>query len=205
MYLNHNDPGAIADIVEAIRSDDLVMLRFVLSDGADPDTRDRRGLGLLHIAAMEGKTEAVEILLHAHADPDLAVAITNHTPLFYAARGKVPETIELLVRHGARLEALDAYGWTPLHMAADHGAGEAVKALIAAGADVQARDRDGETPCEKAWKRYEQTKQSNHWLCCQRLREAERALDVEGLKREKAERDIAALKGHNPKRFRLKF
>jgi ankyrin repeat protein len=206
MYLDYSDPNNIADIVTAIRNGDLEMLRFALKDGADPDMRDKGGLGLLHIAVKENKAEAVDILIAAHADPNLPVAMTNHTPLFYAAHpGVSPGIVDALIRCGARTEAVDAYGWTPLHMAADHGAHEAVQALIAAGADVQARDRDGRTPYDIALKHFEQIRQDSHLLCCQHLRAAERALDVEGLKHEKAERDIAALKGHNPKRFRLKF
>ncbi len=205
MYLSYNDPDAIDDIIEAIQANDIATLRFFLRDGADPDARDRGGIGLLHIAARDGKPEAVKVLLDAGADPNMTVAITNHTPLFYACGHAAAEIIALLAGAGAKLDAVDAYGWTPLHMAAAHGAYEAVKALVKAGADVTARDRDGALPSDKARRQYEQTRQSNHWLCAEHLKKAEHALDTEGLKREKAERDIAALKAHNPKRFRLKF
>jgi ankyrin repeat protein len=205
MYCNYNNPEVIEDVLKAIADEELDDLRFYLNDGLDPDTKDKWGLPLLVTAVKDGKARAAGVLLAMGADPNIQTPVTHHTPLHYAALGDTATIVALLVKHDAHLEAVDAYGWTPLHMAADRGCVEAVKALVALGANVLAHDPSGETPRDKALTHFHQIHQASHWLCGEHLREAERLLDVEGLKHEKAERDIAVLKGHNPKRFRLKF
>lgn len=205
MYCKYNEPEMIRQVLKDIAAGDLENLRFYLSDGLDPDERGPGGLPLLVHAVIEGQAGAAGVLLDMGADPNITVAMTNHTPLHYAAREEIPGMAGLLLQHGAKIEAVDAYGWTPLHMAADRGAYETLKELISAGANALARDRDGDTPRDKALAHFHQIHQANHWLCSEHLREAERLIDVEGLKHEKAERDIAILKAHNPKRFRLKF
>jgi ankyrin repeat protein len=205
MYCNYNDPQVIDDVLKAIADESLDDLRFYLNDGLDPDLKDKWGLPLLVTAVRDGKAGAAGVLLAMGADANIRTPVTQHTPLHYAARGDAAAIVGLLVKHDAKLESVDAYGLTPLHMAADCGAVAAVKALVAAGADVLARDSDGQTPRDRALKHFHQIHQAGHWLSGEHLREAERLRDVEGLKREKAERDIATLKGHNPKRFRLKF
>lgn len=205
MYCKYDEPGIIDEVAKSIMDGDLENLRFYLDDGLDPDQRNSHGTPLLICAVNAGKIDAAALLLARGANPDTAVAITNHTPLHYAAREDAPEMINLLLKNGAAIDAVDAYGWTPLHMSADRGTYESLKALIAAGANPLAQDRDGATPRDKALGHYAETREADHWLCGEHLREAERQRGGEDMEHEKAERDIATLKAHNPRRFRLKF
>jgi ankyrin repeat protein len=72
-------------------------------------------------------------------------------PLCDAAQlGNVP-FMELLHRHGAKINIRKEDGSTPLHFAAMRDdCREAVKWLLAHGADVHARNRDGRTPLDIA-------------------------------------------------------
>jgi hypothetical protein len=68
-------------------------------------------------------------------------------PLVVAAVSNQPEIVDLLVDHGADVNAKGRWGGTALHWAAWRGSADAVDALIHRGADVKARsDNDGSTP-----------------------------------------------------------
>jgi ankyrin repeat protein len=69
----------------------------------------------------------------------------GETPIFSAVRGQATQVMELLVIHGADVNALASDGDTPLIMAARGGKFESAKWLIEHGADLrhcQYRDRD---------------------------------------------------------------
>jgi ankyrin repeat protein len=74
----------------------------------------------------------------------------NHTPpLAYIARGDKAERadkIQMLLEHGARVNAADPKGRTALHGAAVSGHMRVMKVLLDHGADVTVRDHDGQTP-----------------------------------------------------------
>jgi ankyrin repeat protein len=57
------------------------------------------------------------------------------------------DVAEVLIAHGADVNARNKYGWTPLHSAWNKDVAEL---LIAHGADVNARDKDGLTPLHRA-------------------------------------------------------
>ena len=83
------------------------------------------------------------------------VNVTNYpatfwTPLFTAAWFGDVAKAELLLRHGARVNARSNIGETPLHAAVRHSSTNVIGVLLAAGADTKLKDRDGVTPFEMA-------------------------------------------------------
>ena len=75
------------------------------------------------------------------------VYIFGRTPLHYAASGRGPGIIQLLLDSGAVVDAVEDNGRTPLMQA---GSLEGFKALQAAGADIRARANDGYTVLHRA-------------------------------------------------------
>ncbi len=75
------------------------------------------------------------------------------TPLMRAAKNSHSETAELLITHGADINAKDNEGWTALMKAAWRGHAEMTELLIAHGADIDSKDNEGWTALMKAaWK-----------------------------------------------------
>jgi hypothetical protein len=82
------------------------------------------------------------------SDPDFATL--RMTPLHKAARDGDTNEVELLLAHGADVNAKDNYGNTALHLAAANDHKDVAELLLAHGAEVNARDNQGVTPLHKA-------------------------------------------------------
>lgn len=89
----------------------------------------------IHLAASEGNTQVVELLLNSGAEID------SHgqegyalTPLYIAAREGKTETVRLLIGKGADVNAGEQGGRTPLQIAMEQGFAEVCELLIQAGA-----------------------------------------------------------------------
>ncbi|MEM8523217.1 MAG: ankyrin repeat domain-containing protein [Bacteroidota bacterium] len=65
------------------------------------------------------------------------------TPLMLAASEDHPEIIDLLYRHGAKVNFMNRNGWTALIEAADEGSYASAVALLAFGADVDVFEKEG--------------------------------------------------------------
>lgn len=97
----------------------------------------------------------LEQLLKAHPGlVDAKLANRNPTdtwePLHMAACYGNAETIEILVKHKAKVNAKDANGLTPLHYTIPLSHYDCAEMLIIKGADKNAKGRDGRTPLDLA-------------------------------------------------------
>jgi ankyrin repeat protein len=70
----------------------------------------------------------------------------GRTALHYAAKSDFIDMVNLLMKHGALVDAPDHNGTTPLHLACQQGKQAAVLLLIHNGADINAMDSDCNTP-----------------------------------------------------------
>ena len=74
----------------------------------------------------------------------------DKTALHVACEVSEEPTIELLVKHGADVNVLDADGFSPLHLAAIHGNMQVVKTLVDLRADVNLTTADGKDAADYA-------------------------------------------------------
>jgi ankyrin repeat protein len=96
----------------------------------------------------EPSAEILRTLLHAGADPNRPNG-RNETPLMLAVGYKEqPELAELLLEHGAQVNAVGSWGMTALMRAIQCGNARLVERLIIKGADVHqvTSDTEGNTP-----------------------------------------------------------
>jgi hypothetical protein len=105
---------------------------------------DKTGLKPMHLAALRGHCDSIELLLRL--DPESLEAVERHgrTPLMFAATGGHADAIELLVGKGASIDAQSKDGKTALHWATVAHRLDAIRALVAAGASDEIRQGERE-------------------------------------------------------------
>lgn len=128
-----------------MKQEDRDGFRLLLSLGADPARGDADGRTALHLAAMGRSPYWLETLLEHGMAPDTPNTVTGATPLFDALRADSEQNIDLLLRAGANVSAVDRNRATPLHQAALVNNTAAVLKFLEAGADPSATDRTGAT------------------------------------------------------------
>lgn len=160
-------PGGITPLMIAAALGQQESIADLLAHDADASATDSHDGGVLHALAQYGfgsrdlQTErAWEALLAAGADADGCNGVGETPLLLLLGASFEPGTachedaimpqLEVLLRHGVRLDARERRGFGPLHLAALHGLGRVVRRLIAAGADPDLRDALNRRPAEIA-------------------------------------------------------
>jgi len=166
--------------IRAIKQDNDLAIRNLLSQGVDPNTKDEKGVPGLYIALQEGSLKVARALMDSpklkaetrnpnDESPLMMAAFKGYldlaqelikkgadvnkpgwTPLHYAATNGHLKMMDLLLEEHAFIDAQSPNGTTPLMMAASYGAPEAVKLLIEAGADMRMRNQQGLTALDFA-------------------------------------------------------
>ena len=134
---------ASVDFFRAINLDLPDVVRKLIAQGIDPNSRAEDGLPAIHKAFRDDSPKVVEVLID---QPALNVNLRNsagETPLMMAAiRGNL-SAMRRLIERGAQV---NQEGWAPLHYAASQTAGEPLALLLDKGADINARSPNGSTP-----------------------------------------------------------
>lgn len=121
----------------AVRNSHTDILRLLLAHGADVNAKEKFGWSLLHYAA--SKPDITRLLLNKGALVNVRTTGSGATPLHVAAGGRHEDrdyktVAELLISHGANVNAKDRDGKTPLILAQESGNVEIVEHLRKHGA-----------------------------------------------------------------------
>ena len=141
MYVDHAEQVALEKEIQAFAAK---VGRSPHPDGMLESVPD------LNIAASLNLPVLTMSLLKGGADVHAKDKRRGRTPLHWAARNNASETAEVLLDHGADVQATNKYGDTPLHSAVRKDASETAEVLLDHGVDVQATDKYGDTPLHLA-------------------------------------------------------
>jgi hypothetical protein len=141
--LSDADAWGWTPLHHAVRSES--MARLLLDAGADVcATPGHEQMILYSVGTFEG-TAIAQHFPHGRnypADHDR----NGPTPLHGAARNGTAETVQLILKAGANIQAANFMGETPLHIAAQAGRADNVETFLAWGANIEATSRLGFTP-----------------------------------------------------------
>ena len=125
------------------------VVKFLLANGADIETKDDDGRTPLSWAAIEGKEAVVQILLTNGAEIETKDN-DGRTPLSRAAYIGGEPVVQILLANGAEIETKDNNSWTPLSWAAYYGNKATIQILLTNGAEIETKDNYGRTPLSLA-------------------------------------------------------
>lgn len=141
--VNHPDSGGCTALHHAILStystsplqapNALAAIEFLIAQGADTRARDKREQTPLHLAARHGFSSAVRVLIAAGSDLNECGA-DGLRPIAFAAMGDHVETMDVLVKAGARLTFNLSHS-CPLRLAAKDCRSRAIVFLVEQGAN----------------------------------------------------------------------
>ena len=127
---------------------DLDVIKVLIDNGADVNTKGFMGVTPLHIAASREDMEFIKVLVGKGADVNAETESYGNALLVKEGlwRGCF-ESLQFLVFNGANVNAKNECGETLLHKTAisNEDAGVA-RFLVSQGADVNAKDDNGRTP-----------------------------------------------------------
>ena len=121
------------------------VLQAIISHGVDVNATNKTNITALMRACEKGNKDAINVLLNAGADPNIADA-NGYTCLNYAAYGRCSESaLQAIIDHGADVNATSKQKKTALMWAYVEGNVDTINVLLNAGADPNIADDDGDT------------------------------------------------------------
>ncbi|KAF3925243.1 Ankyrin-1 [Dactylellina cionopaga] len=118
------------------------IVRILLGDGANANSKDKDKCTPLWFAATNGHEACVRLLLDSKADLHCGDEKNHDTPLHKAAMNGDINIASLLLDHGAEVDILNLSKIPPLSHAAENGDVEMVNLLLS---------RSAQTECEKSY------------------------------------------------------
>jgi quinoprotein dehydrogenase-associated probable ABC transporter substrate-binding protein len=143
--VNLADSSNWTAVMYAAWNDDADMLKLLAKHGAKLETSGPDGMNALSIATQNSKLKSAAVLIEAGVDVNHAAGTGGYTPLMLASTAGSEETVELLLKHGAKVNAKNSGGITALMIVAANNQSKIAAALLAAGADAAAKSDDGRT------------------------------------------------------------
>jgi len=141
--------GGITPLMAAIMLGQEDMVRFLLEQGAKPETTNRTLDRAVHFAATVGHAGILRELLARGTKVNVRDRWQS-TPLHMAAHSGNLEAVKQLLAAQAELEAADEAGFTPLLSAVEYDHVETVRYLLAQGASRWAKTDIGKGPLRVA-------------------------------------------------------
>lgn len=134
------------DWLDAAREGKLAIIKTMLQNGFDIETKSDSGNTALKIASKKNHFELIDYLIEQGADVNSRSTRNRSTPLHAAAYRGHYEVVQLLLKHGADISARNHNGNTPLSLAAKKNHARVVELLLQSGASLEVQNNKGATP-----------------------------------------------------------
>jgi hypothetical protein len=128
-----------------------IMSKSYISSSYGPN-RDQQNAAILSDAINRKDVKKAESLLKAGVNPNIINKASHSlkTPLHLAAQIGSKEIVQLLIDHGANIDASEGGFTTPLHYAVSGGYTDIVQLLLERGTDIRAVGQGGRSPLHSA-------------------------------------------------------
>jgi len=123
------------------------IMKKLLDEGADPDSKDELGNTVLLRAVLSGRIETVKLIIDRGANLKSA---SGTSAIFLAMNCGFHEILSLLIFSGADLNVKSSQGFYPLHYAVSQNNLQLIKLLIDKGANPDLKDDFGKTAFDYA-------------------------------------------------------
>lgn len=145
--LEARNSQGMTPLFQSVSCNNLECVQFLVTSGANIDTRDNVGRTPVALAAYQGWHDGLYYLLAKGANC-LIADNCGRLPLHAATYFSSEKSLDVLLQHLSiqDIEARDNEGMTALHWAAFHGRTGHVKLLVGKKADLLSRDTDGKLP-----------------------------------------------------------
>ena len=138
-YAHSKNKASLTGLYLAALEGNAQAIRFLCEEQhIDPNAIDNQspdGSMPLYVAAQQGHTDAVNVLVEARATIDV-IFRGEYTPLFIACQNGHTHIVQLLLQNQANINAI-ARGTAPFYIAAQQGHAVIVKILLEAGSAIE--------------------------------------------------------------------
>uniref|UniRef100_A0A158P9B5 ANK_REP_REGION domain-containing protein n=1 Tax=Angiostrongylus cantonensis TaxID=6313 RepID=A0A158P9B5_ANGCA len=144
--INRSDKDGFTALHYAAKYGNLKVVEVLLKLGASADVKSKANTTPLHMSARYCRPYAHYSARSNASSTSLQFMDVSTPSSGFTTTNKTAAIVNTLVRHGANVDAADAYGLTPLHYAAMKGNQQAARALLMNCAAVNSRGVKGMTP-----------------------------------------------------------
>ena len=131
------------------------VLKAIIDHGADVNAADKQNRTALWIGCYKSNIDAINVLLKAGADTNIALDDSSGICLMYAANKECSkEVLQVIIEHGADVNATNKHNVTALWRACNKSNTDAINVLLNAGADTNIALDNGGTCLMQAVYKY---------------------------------------------------
>ena len=139
-----SDSHSFNIVLGSIYYNNIEALSLLIKHAFDFQSFDSSGVtSAIHIGAITGSSEAVELLINAGVSPDHHHPEKKWTPLIAAVNFKQESIVKVLLQHHAKADFQEKEGFSPLGIACGLGNKSIASLLLEAGADPNLKVQDG--------------------------------------------------------------
>jgi uncharacterized protein len=141
--LDRGIPTTNDSLVQCVAENKADEVALFFAAGFSPDTKDKKGIPLVCIAARNGNLNTLKLLLYSGAQANLIAEDRGSNALFDGALIRNKDIVKALIDAGADVNVQSKDGQTALIVVVGAGDEDIVELLVKAGADSDIKDALG--------------------------------------------------------------